>query len=314
MVQVKKNIILGIMYSDYDGIFTFRPFTHKYTYDAYRKFSLICRDYSIKAIFANPRWYNNKKFLIYWDLLSNKTGKNAPVDLIFDRCVSLNSGHYAFMEKLRKRIVKQMPIINNPFVESACNDKFMTYKLFGNHSPKTFFSVRQISKIKSEQVVIKPRFGSGGRGIKIVNKNSVRRLSKDYMLQEFIDTSYGIKGEFRGVHDLRLVILDGKIIDFYVRSPKQGLLSNISLGGRLFRIKRCPAKVGHIARIIDKRLINYKPRFYSIDFLIDKAQVPWVVELNSCPTLDAYCQFKGQAKIYAGICRNIAKVIRLSQK
>jgi len=57
--------------------------------------------------------------------------------------------------------------------------------------------------------------GSGGEEILIKDKNELIKekinFDRDYILQEFIDTSKGIKGLVSGVHDLRVVLLNEKI-------------------------------------------------------------------------------------------------------
>lgn len=74
---------------------------------------------------------------------------------------------------------------------------------------------KSFSHIQSERKVLKPVFGTKGRGIKITKKipqqESLRQEDFPYLLQEFFDTSRGFY-EFPGIHDFRIIILAGKIV------------------------------------------------------------------------------------------------------
>ena len=298
---------VGIIYNDKDGVFRDVPFKTRHAFVAYRKFSEIAAKNGIKVVVANPIWYGGKRFSLCWNLLEGNIERNVLLDFVFDRCISLNKRHYIFMRKLRKEMKKEISVMNDPFIEDICNDKYLTYNMFKNYCPATYGSIKHISKIKNDTIVVKPRFGSGGKGIKIKRKGSVKRLEKDFLVQEFINTSDGIKGLVRGVHDLRLVVLNGKIMDFYVRVPNKGFISNISLGGNLVRIPKIPEKIKKISKYGDMRFRKFKPRLYSIDFLFDRRQNPWIVELNSHPGLDIYYEIKarGNIKIYERLCKRL---------
>lgn len=300
---------IGLIYNDNDGVFAKFPFRYRYTHNSYKKFSEIGLRHNLKIVIAKPEWYKNRKFSLCWNLPANKVEKDIPVDFVFDRCISLSIKHYKLMKKMREKIKKQVRLMNSPFIVNACTDKYLTYRLLSDYTPKTFFSLKGLKKIKTKLVVIKPRFGSGGRGIQIKEKNSVKKIKKDYLLQEFVDTSCGITGIYLGIHDFRALVLNGKIIDFYVRAPRKGLISNVHLGGRVVRVGKIPKKVKNISLDVDKKFNKFKPRLYSIDFLIDRNQKPWVTELNSHVGFDIYYQFKGQTEIYEKICERVIKSI-----
>jgi len=242
-------------------------------------------------------------------LLSQKLEKNVGVDFIFDRCLSPNKKHYLFMKNLREKIKHSVKVLNNSFVEDVCNDKYLTYLFLKRHVPTTVLSLKKIGEIKSDTVVVKPRFGAGGRGVYIQGKDSVKILKRDFLLQEFVDTSSGVKGLVKGTHDLRLVILSGKILDFYIRMPRKGLISNISLGGRFVKVDRIPASAKRMGRCVDKKLRKFYPRFYSVDLLFDKYQRSWICELNAHPGLDVYHEVGEGIEKYEKICEEIINSI-----
>ncbi len=305
--------VLGILYSDKDGVFKSRPFAHGYTLAAYRRFSEICRQSGIKAVVAKPDWYRNGKLSLCWNILADKAEKNADVDFIFDRCTSTDTKHYLFMKELRKGIAGRLKILNGNFVEDVCNDKYRTYRFLGRHMPGTFLSLKEAGLLPDDMAVIKPRFGAQGRGVSIKKMKEIKKLEKGFVAQRFIDTSSGIaETRVRGVHDMRLVMLNGKIMDFYVRAPKKGLISNISLGGRMIRISKIPESAIRLGRRVDSKLRKFNPRFYSIDLMFDKGQKPWIAELNAHPALDVYYEFKMKChkEIYDKLCHGIADSIK----
>ncbi len=304
--------MLGILYSDKDGIFKNRPFVHGYTLAAYKRFSEICQQSGMKAVVAKPEWYKNGTLSLCWNLLTSKLEKNVAVDFIFDRCTSPDTKHHLFMKTLRKDIARRMKILNGNLVEDICNDKYLTYRSLRGYMPRTFLSLKEADFLPDDLVVTKPRFGAQGRGVSIRKMCETKALGKGFLFQEFIDTSSGIKGYVRGIHDMRLVMLNGKIMDFYVRVPKSGMISNISRGGSMIRINGIPESAIMLSRRVDSKLRKSKPRFYSIDLMFDKEQKPWIVELNAHPALDVYYEFKMKRhkEIYDKLCHCIADSIK----
>lgn len=266
----------------------------------------------IKVVVARPEWYKYRKFALCWNLLENKTEKDANADFIFNRCISPDKRHYLFMKNLLKKIRKTIGILNNPFVEEVCNDKYLTYTFLKRYAPKTFLSLKYIHSAGKHLAVIKPRYGAAGKGVKIKKAKLIKNLEKDFILQEFIDTSYGIKNVVGGVHDFRIVMINNKMMDFYIRVPRKGLISNISLGGRMLRTSKIPRRIIRVGRYVDKKFKRFKPRIYSIDFLVDKNQKPWIVEMNSHPTLDVYHEIGGcqNYQIYEKICKELISSIK----
>ena len=86
-------------------------------------------------------------------------------------------------------------------------------------------------------VVLKPLSESGGKNVRIAKKRSAFpkiKIGQDYIVQEFIDSSKGIPGLTEGAHDLRVVLVNEKIIYSHIRKPKTNcLLANVALGGTI---------------------------------------------------------------------------------
>ncbi|MBI2971865.1 MAG: hypothetical protein HYY37_05590 [Candidatus Aenigmarchaeota archaeon] len=296
---------IGILYNDVDGIFLKRPFSAPYSLAAYRKFSEIAAERGFKVAVAKPGWYAGNKLALSWNLLTERVERSVPVDFIFDRCLSFSDAHRTFMRRLRNSLNRTLPLVNHPFIEGACTDKRRTHALFSRFMPATCLRYRDLRAIRSPTVVVKPRFGFGGRGVRVVSKERLRSLPRGALAQEFIDTSAGMRGMYHGVHDLRVVMLDGRVADFYLRVPRHGFISNISRGGSAVRIPRLPYRVRKICSEVDKRFAACKPRLYSIDFLLDRHQVPWIAELNAHVTLVSYYEFEGMKPVYDELCRRL---------
>jgi glutathione synthase/RimK-type ligase-like ATP-grasp enzyme len=189
-------------------------------------------------------------------------------------------------------------LINNPLLDEFCWDKRIIAEIFPEYTPKTFLVNTKkglklvLPEIRSKKVVIKPRYGTLGKGVIITSKENLpETIEKNTIVQEFVDTSDGIKGVTEGMHDMRLVMINGKIDHAHVRIPKKGsLTANIALGGKKVFIanRQIPIKAKKIAKKVDKLFKGFYPRVFSVDFLFDTKGKPYIVECNSQPMIDKY--------------------------
>ena len=202
------------------------------------------------------------------------------------------------VEECRKmQKIINLPTIYHLELEQVCDDKLLTYNIFPELSPKTFMVndfyelQRIIHYVKSKKVVLKPRFGSNGRGIVILNKNKLRNgIKKDTIVQEFVDSSNGVL-DVKKTHDLRVIIIDGKINHAYIRVPKyKNILCNAYLGAKKIFIRNdeIPSSILKRIKKIDSHFKHYGPRIYSTDFAMDENNKPWLIELNSKPGMMYY--------------------------
>jgi len=210
--------------------------------------------------------------------------ENITADAVYDR-----SGGLSFpTNNINKKV------LNCIAFKTLCNDKNSMYGLLKKYMPKSFEITSQKSFIKmlekfdnSSLIVLKPAKGLGGKGIIIANKDTIKntKLEKkeSYVLQEFVDTSNGIKGITNKKHDLRVIVIGGKIIYANLRTPKKGsLLANVSQGGKIkeIPIEKIPKKVKLIVKKIQNKIDKkYNYPIYSIDFGISNSK-PYVFEIN----------------------------------
>jgi glutathione synthase/RimK-type ligase-like ATP-grasp enzyme len=212
-------------------------------------------------------------------------------DVVFDKCKETKKS-----SELKRKMFGEVPMINNPALSAVCNDKYWTYRNFKQLSPQSFLIKgttdlkRFLLKVDSEKAVLKPVGGVGGCGILIGSKEKLAsaKLGKgDYLLQEYVDTSSGVKGLIRGVHDLRMVGINGKILYSFFRKPKVGsLLCNITQGGTAHYISnsRIPLKAKKIFRDVDKKFKKFGNRLISVDLFFSGSR-PYLVEFNSTPLI-----------------------------
>ncbi len=106
----------------------------------------------------------------------------------------------------------------------------------------------------------------------------------EYVLQEFVDTAKGIPNIVMGHHDLRIIIVNGKMTLAHVRTPKEGsLLANVAQGGSLqeIRLENIPHFIKNTAQKIQSLVdTTFNFPLYSIDFGIQNQNTPFVFELN----------------------------------
>lgn len=184
--------------------------------------------------------------------------------------------------------------INRKEIFTLASSKRLTYERFSQYMLKTIVLQpetweQQLNEIPGDWVVCKPETGHGGFGI-FVGAKADFKLPEDtatetYLLQEFLDTSEGIPGVTKGVHDLR-IILSGYEPLSYARIPKPGsLLANLHQGGeaRALKTSEIPETALAIARKLEQELSPDFPHFYCADFLFSPEGKPFLCEFNSQP-------------------------------
>src|SRR3989339_273367 len=216
-------------------------------------------------------------------------GKNIVPDIIYDKSPLVVSKR---LHAIRQKIERDFTFINSLKLSRLLSNKWMTHRKFPEFSPRTVLINRKkdlvkIKKIKSKLVLLKPLFGSGGKGIKVYPKNKIKPIKYPFIAQEFISAEKGIPGIVDGPHDLRVFLTkNGKPFYSYIRTPKEGkLIANYSQGGSLTPLpaSKIPKKIFAITRYISKKLSPYGKKLYSIDFIFDNDQKPWILEMNSRP-------------------------------
>ena len=106
-----------------------------------------------------------------------------------------------------------------------------------------------------------------------------------FIAQELIETN-GYKKWVKGAHDLRVMIINETPFHSFLRIPPKGkLIANLSQGGKIKLVnpKELPASLHDIMDVVSKKLKRFDKKMYAIDFIFDKNEKPWIIELNSRP-------------------------------
>ncbi len=211
--------------------------------------------------------------------------KNIKIDLVYDRV-----GGVTFPPQ-----DDRMRVVNRRDFKILTWDKWQTYNEIGEYMPKTFWvgELSNIGKIidkaKTKNIVLKPYNSLKGNDIFIGKKEDLKffkpeRQGRKYILQEFVDTSNGIPNLTEGMHDLRVVVVNGEVVWSHIRVPAKGkLLANAAQGGILTEINydKVPNSVKKIVKDISNRFYNkYDNPIFSIDFGINERGEPKIFEIN----------------------------------
>jgi hypothetical protein len=209
---------------------------------------------------------------------------------------------------------KNFNVINTQIVEQIADDKNKTYEYLKDLMPKShiihienyndvfndiYVDRQDISKDTklNYPYVIKPLDGLKGDGIiKVNNYNDIKTYfyNKDYeelfILQEFIECVDYEPLDIKGVHDIRLIIVNSAIVGLAVRQPKKdGWLCNVAQGGsiKVYDTKDIPTESLLIFNDFKDEVIRKLPQdfneaIFSIDFCNTKDGFK-IFELNSYP-------------------------------
>lgn len=236
------------------------------------------KTYKGNGIFSGSWRYEDGKF--------EKVVDPVRIDIVYDR-----TGGLKFPPENDELIV-----VNTRDFKTLCWDKWLQYKEVGKYMAKSYLLKKNekekladiLSQIKGDFVVLKPTNGLKGIGIYIGSKKDIQnfefRKNANYIVQEFIDTSSGIKGIVEGMHDLRVVIVNAKAVWSHVRTPPKGSFeANVAQGGTIKEVdyqKNIPDSIKKIVEAIAKDFYKkYDNPVYSLDFGMSKAK-PYLIEIN----------------------------------
>jgi tetrahydromethanopterin:alpha-L-glutamate ligase len=168
-----------------------------------------------------------------------------------------------------------------------CVDKSMTSFLLaraGIATPATwavesYDQARAIAETETKEaaLVLKPLFGSQGRGLRLIRKPDDLPSSKEvaggvYYLQRFVAIERG------GYHDFRLLVVRGRVIAAMQRHSTHWI-TNVKRGGR-----PVPALINDDLKALAVRAAAaVGADFAGVDILYGLDQQPTVLEVNSMP-------------------------------
>lgn len=187
-------------------------------------------------------------------------------------------------------------VVNRQELEDFCTDKWKTYQAFPELFPRTLLAqneaeFKEALKQFSSMVTVKPVDGWRGIDVHIGSAETIAQKPMEFpcLVQDFIDTSGGIPDITTGLHDLRMIVVNGKMIYAYIRvPPPNSYISNYAQGGKWFEVPadKLPAGALEVFRTIDARMSGFPLRIYSVDVGLHKGTEWKIFELNSKPAVD----------------------------
>ncbi|MDO8240549.1 MAG: ATP-grasp domain-containing protein [Candidatus Moranbacteria bacterium] len=275
-----------------------KPFANKDYQYSYEYFYSLCKKNNIQMYRASYQWYDHTNNLFKYAWLYEGEGgkwkkvKNIKPALVYDKTKARMEVYH-----IKELIGQNYPFINDQIFTRLIDDKFTTSLIFEKWSKKNWLIQnhadlkKTLPKITTSKVVLKPLMESGGKGVQVLNKKdaaSKAQIEGVSLIQDFIDSSNGVPGVSTAMHDLRVVMINEKIIYAYIREPQAGsYLANLAQGGSLKIVpkEKLPKALLPIINFANNALASFNPRIFSIDFMFDENKKPWVVELNSMPGL-----------------------------
>ena len=193
---------------------------------------------------------NNELFSLKLVPEQDVTFLNKEIDFIINRSRNFEIAKEA--ESLRIRC------FNNSLTNEIANDKYKTYKLLKNNNIPCLESFLSFSEINEFPLIMKSVDGHGGQEVYLINSQKdadeiLKKSHKKFIYQRYIENS----------GDLRIYILNNKVIGAVLRQNEQDFRSNYSLGGAVQTYEPNEELIGTALKI--SNLLNAD--FIGVDFL-----------------------------------------------
>lgn len=292
---------------------------NKFYNTVYSYFLKTCQKFNLTAAFTTSADIVGPGFChSFWTFKNDKWIKNnSPCysALIFDKFSPVNS-----QMKFRRQLLfslNEIKPFNNPKIFDLFFDKQKTFEELSKHSIPTATinkdTIKSIDKacetLKKllsnhsspndfhSDLIMKDRFGAGGRHVYKFQANQTKNMLAiikknpriSYILQPFakFDKGFSYQDSFTSA-DIRLIYLQGKLIQSYIRVAKIGeFRCNEHQGGLLtyLPLNQIPPSVLAKSELIFNTL-NQRQSLYSLDFIISNSGQVYFLEGNTGPGLD----------------------------
>jgi glutathione synthase/RimK-type ligase-like ATP-grasp enzyme len=258
--------------------------------ESYAYFSELADEEGVELFMAKYTWYSDGDLDKAWRFDDGwKKVKDIELDAAQDKFKS-DEGTL----ELKRKISKELAIINDPELEILCKDKLRTFERFQDYTPETRkASENNIEAMLEEygKIVLKPRRAYGAEGIYVIEEGEeIPGIENgEYIVQRYIDSSDGIKRLVDGSHDLRGIVVNGTLLGAYIRYNEDSEISNVSEGGtkKALSLEEFPEDAKEIVQEVNDEL-DYSPAIFSVDLFYDEEGQPWIVELNGKPGLNFF--------------------------
>jgi glutathione synthase/RimK-type ligase-like ATP-grasp enzyme len=276
------------------------PFDNEDMNDSYASLSYYCRQLGMSVYVGTQEWYEDGISAYGWEHDGKGWEKKEAVrpKLMFLKIRP--SGMKPFHESAQMHSIR---IVNNPMLDELLNDKMQTYNLYPELSPLSVIArkegmIKGINAIRkatlhddldANEIFMKPLSLSGGEGIIVIKEypDTDSLDDEEFILQPRIVTSKRfVSFDVIGNYDCRVIMHNSEIIQCYLRISESDI-TNAALGGKTLYIplQQVPIEIEDTIRMIDRKIEEYGPRIYSIDFVIGKSGRFWLIEMNAQPGL-----------------------------
>lgn len=283
---------------------------------SYEYFLKYCKQQGLRAAFATTQDIDGSgTFRAVWifDKTWKRIKQQAESHLIYDKFSGATANNLKQFALLTGTTGK-VHLFHSQKIRKIFDDKLKTFAAFSEYAiptvkinvvsaknitvaKKKLFS--QLKKHKytedfTDARVLKDQFGSGGKNVFKVHENKkIISIGKHapliyFVLQPLIKASNFETNITAGNADLRVIICNGKIVQCYVRTAKQGeFRANASLGGEVEYIepKKIPRDVVKMSEAINKKL-SVKHSFYALDFIKSSTGHLYFIEGNITPGIN----------------------------
>jgi ribosomal protein S6--L-glutamate ligase len=207
------------------------------------------------------------RVLLWWDDLVG----DPPLDEVAAAC--LRSGSARNIERAQGLSAAGVPVVNAPLPHSEAGDKWATACRFtaaGIPHPATLPAWASPDPHPFRTTVVKPRRGSGGRGVHLVGRSPLL-VPHDSVLQEYVECRI----------DWRVVVAGGEAVAWMRRTPATGdFRSNLATGAHATTVP-CPS--AELAALAVRAATAMRLDVAGVDLAIGP-HGPVVFEANPAPT------------------------------
>jgi len=283
------NKIVWIYFSEPETLWY--PLNNSKFFESYSEIIEALEKKWLKTVIVRNNSYIWDWFFSHYFIWNGKTyekiNKKIKLDLLWNRD----------SENLIPKI-DDLEVINNFEFDEICRDKFMTYELFKEFSADTFLLnsyddlLENIDNIKSEKVVLKPRFWERCEWIYIIKKEEIKKeLYENWtniLLQEFLDSSNWIDWMVEWLHEINIYVINWEFAWARLKKAENwNLICNISWENnslvRWLKKQDIPKELLDEIKKIDKKLEKFPFHLYRADFVYTNKLEYKIIELNSRP-------------------------------